>query len=121
MATEMTCLLSRKSVLLLLVVFIGSTSCAPAIDEEIVYDQRQNGTENYRVLIKDIVVVHLPLEALVALISAADGNVLQQLGATSPAATGTDPVGATTESTLAVNTTEEKPKQGTQKPQTKSK
>jgi hypothetical protein len=120
MAAEMTCLLSTQSLLLLLS-FIASSFCAPAIDEEILYDQRQNGTENYRVRINDIVIVQAPLEALVALVSAAGETALQQHGTTS-STTRTDLVGPSTESTSAVNmTTEAKPKQGSNKPHTKSK
>ncbi|KDR13160.1 uncharacterized protein LOC110835617 [Zootermopsis nevadensis] len=125
MASEMKDILvvSTQSVLLLLF-FTGSSFCAPAIDNEIVYDQRQNGTENYRVRINDVIVVHAPLEALVALASAADESVLQQLGlaTSSPGTTGADLGNTSTESTSAVTlTTESKPKQGSQKPDTKSK
>lgn len=49
--------------------FTGSVLCAPVVSEETVYDQRQNGTENIRVHIKGVVLVHAPLEALVALAS----------------------------------------------------
>lgn len=49
--------------------FIGSILCAPAVGDETVYDQRQNGTENIRVHMKGVVIVHAPLEALVALAS----------------------------------------------------
>lgn len=47
----------------------GFCACAPAVGEETVYDQRQNGTENFRLHINDIVIVHAPLEALLASVS----------------------------------------------------
>jgi hypothetical protein len=50
--------------------FIGTILCAPTASEETVYDQRQNGTENIRVHIKGVVIVHAPLDSLIALASA---------------------------------------------------
>ncbi|PSN32919.1 hypothetical protein C0J52_20833 [Blattella germanica] len=51
---------------------------APVITEETVYDQRQNGSENFRVHVNGIVIVHAPVEALVALASLSDDSGLQQ-------------------------------------------
>ncbi|XP_023716150.1 uncharacterized protein LOC111869139 [Cryptotermes secundus] len=68
MAIEMTSLVNTL-VLFFFTSFIGSVLCAPAVTEETVYDQRQNGTENIRVHIKGVVIVHAPLEALAALAS----------------------------------------------------
>jgi len=60
---------------MVMVLFVASLSgfcaCAPAVGEETVYDQRQNGTENFRVHISDVVIVHAPLEALLASVSGA--------------------------------------------------
>jgi hypothetical protein len=120
MATEIIHLVGTLLVALLLC-FVGSSFCAPAIDEETVYDQRQNGTENLILRINDIVFVHAPLEILVALTSTSDETALQQLGTTSSTSV-TDLVDPLTESTSAANTTiEDKPKQGIQKTHTKSK
>lgn len=68
MTIEMTSIVNTL-VLFFFSSFIGSILCAPAVTEETVYDQRQNGTENIRVHIKGVVIVHAPLEALVALAS----------------------------------------------------
>lgn len=78
MTAEIPHIVTTLSVLLL-VSLIGYSFCAPAVDEEIVYDQRQNGTENFRVHINGIVIVHAPLEALTALSSVSDEGGLQQL------------------------------------------
>jgi hypothetical protein len=66
MAIEMTSV-DNAFVLFFFSSFIGSILCAPAVGDETVYDQRQNGTENIRVHMKGVVIVHAPLEALVAL------------------------------------------------------
>ncbi|XP_069689261.1 uncharacterized protein [Periplaneta americana] len=65
-------------VVVLLLSFIGTCVSAPVVGEEIVYDQRQNGSENIRVHVNGIVIVHAPLEALVALASVSDESALQQ-------------------------------------------
>jgi hypothetical protein len=56
-------------VVLLVASAFGFCACAPAIGEETVYDQRQNGTENFRLHISDVVIVHAPIEALLASVS----------------------------------------------------
>jgi hypothetical protein len=64
-----------KRLLMVVVLFVASEfgfcACAPAVGEETVYDQRQNGSENYRLHISDVVIVHAPLEALLASVSGA--------------------------------------------------
>ena len=67
MAVEVTRLF-MVAVLLVASVF-GFCACAPAVGEETVYDQRQNGTENFRLHISDVVIVHAPLEAVLASVS----------------------------------------------------
>ena len=51
---------------------------APAVTEETVYDQRQNGSENIRVHVNDVVIVHAPVEALIAFASLTDDSAVQQ-------------------------------------------
>jgi len=63
MAVEVTRLCM---VVVLVAAVFGLCACAPAVGEETVYDQRQNGTENFRLHISDVVIVHAPLEALLA-------------------------------------------------------
>jgi hypothetical protein len=67
MAVEVT----RLCMVLVLLVAsaFGFCACAPAVGEETVYDQRQNGTENFRLHISDVIIVHAPIEALLASVS----------------------------------------------------
>jgi len=67
MAVEVTRLF--MVVVLLVASVFGFCACAPAGGEETVYDQRQNGTENFRLHISDVVIVHAPIEALLASVS----------------------------------------------------
>jgi hypothetical protein len=67
MAVEVTRLFVM--VVLFVVSVFGFCACAPAVGEETFYDQRQNGTENFRLHINDVVIVHAPLEALLASVS----------------------------------------------------
>jgi hypothetical protein len=67
MAVELTRLF--MIMILLVISVICFCACAPVVGEETVYDQRQNGTENFRVHIKGVVIVHAPLEALLASVS----------------------------------------------------
>lgn len=67
MAVEVTRLF--MVVVLFVASVFGFCACAPAVGEETVYDQRQNGTENFRLHISDVVIVHAPLEALLASVS----------------------------------------------------
>lgn len=76
MAVEMTHFFTI--VVLFLASVIGFCACAPAVGEETVYDQRQNGTENFRLHINGVVIVHAPLDALLALASVSSETPLQQ-------------------------------------------
>lgn len=67
MAVEVTRLFVM--VVLFVASVFGFCACAPAVGEETLYDQRQNGTENFRLHINDVVIVHAPLEALLASVS----------------------------------------------------
>jgi hypothetical protein len=67
MAVEVTRLFVM--VVLFVAAVFGFCACAPAVGEETLYDQRQNGTENFRLHINDVVIVHAPLEALLASVS----------------------------------------------------
>jgi hypothetical protein len=106
MAIEMTFIVNTL-VLFSFSSFIGSILCAPAVTEETVYDQRQNGTENIRVHIKGVVIVHAPLEALVALASlpgvSEEASLEQQL---TEILSGTSSTSSTTETRLIQPSTE---------------
>jgi hypothetical protein len=113
MTIEMTSIVNTL-VLFFFSSFIGSIFCAPAINEETVYDQRQNGTENIRVHIKGVVFVHAPLEALVALasvpgvseVASLEQQLTELLGGTS-STTETDLVQPSTEAVASNSSTPE--------------
>jgi len=103
MAVEVT----RLFVVLVLLVssLFGFSVCAPAVGEETVYDQRQNGTENFRLHISDVVIVHAPLEALLASISGEtllQEQLMEILGGASSTA-GNDLVRPSTEASTAAD------------------
>jgi hypothetical protein len=98
MAVEVTHL--YMIVVLFVASVIGFCACAPAVGEETIYDQRQNGTENFRLHINGVVIVHAPLEALLASVSGQtqlQDQLMEILSGTSSAAE-TDLVQPSTES-----------------------
>jgi len=103
MAVEITRLFM---VMVLLVASLsGFCACAPAVGEETVYDQRQNGTENFRLHISDVVIVHAPLEALLASMSGErplQEQLMEILGGASSTA-GNDLVQPSTEASTAAD------------------
>jgi len=92
-------------VVLLVASLFGFCACAPAVGEETVYDQRQNGTENFRLHISDVVIVHAPLEALLASMSGEtllQEQLMEILGGASSTA-GNDLVQPSTEPSTAAD------------------
>lgn len=60
--------------LILVVYFLAAASAAPLKDDDDnveLHDQRQNGTENYRLDMKDVLIVFSPLETIISAAAAA--------------------------------------------------
>ncbi|XP_066995815.1 uncharacterized protein [Anabrus simplex] len=55
----------------------GLCHSAP-VEEDVLYDQRQNGTENYRVHVDGVVVAVAPAETLLSLIALADDVMIPE-------------------------------------------
>ncbi|XP_014277275.1 uncharacterized protein [Halyomorpha halys] len=53
-------------ILQLLLLFAVASAAPPGQDEDVLYDQRQNGTDNFRVQMSDVTLVVAPAEALLA-------------------------------------------------------